>query len=106
MATRQTIYTFHIDLDERGYFMAHVENSRGNTIVSYDLPTYSELCVECGNSENNCTCEEFVQDNEPEWDILDDSWGIMKHNRDVEGLEKHYKECGMMPKNATLVLAE
>jgi hypothetical protein len=104
--TKTTKYTYHIDLDERGLFMAHVENSRGRVVVSYDLPAYSPYCVECGNVEKDCTCENFVQDDTQDWDIFSDWVGVVKHNRDIDGLERHYKDCGIMPQGARLVMGE
>lgn len=100
-----TTYTYHIDLDERGSFMAHVENSRGRTIVAYDLPIY--YCAGCDNEISICTCEcdSFVA-NSQDWDIFDVDAGIVKHTRDIDGLERHYKQMGIMPQSAELVLVK
>lgn len=104
--SKTTKYTYHIDLDERGYFRAHIENSRGRVVVSYDLPTYSPYCVECGEIEQNCKCENFAQDDTPDWDIFSDYMGYVKHNRDIDGLERYYKQMGIMPQGAKLVMGE
>lgn len=96
-------YTYHIDLDERGLFMAHVDNPQGKTIIRYDLPQWE--CMTCGNGADSCTCENMQENLQPDWDIFDwDTMGIVKNFEDVEGLERHYKECGIMPENARLVM--
>lgn len=98
---RDIKYTYHIDLDERGRFMSHVENTRGRVIVAYDLPQW--MCLECGNHADNCTCEN--EDNlYQEFDIFSGMMEIVSGIYDVDGLELHYKECGIMPQSARLVL--
>ena len=101
-----TKYTYHIDLNERGYFMAHVENSRGRTIVSYDLPEIDGECLDCGETEEHCNCESPSIHYTEDWDIFSDWVGYVKNFEDVEGLERYYKEMGMMPKNARLVMGD
>lgn len=96
-----TIYTYHIDLNERGYFRAHVENSRKRSVIAWDLPEY--FCDNCGVIEKDCTCDEFAP-SEPDWDIFSDWVGYVKHFEDVDGLERYLKEIGVMPHGAELRL--
>ncbi len=111
---KQLTYTYHIDLDERGYFRAHVENSRGRTIVSYDLPVIYSQCAGCDDTFDvsnaklhECTVVPDAEIYDVEnWDILSPDWGIMKHNQDVRGLGKHLRECKVIPQNAELVLVK
>lgn len=101
-------YTYHIDLDEHGYFNAHVENTRGRTIIAYELPVIYETCEECGESfgiGNECNHDAPIIEH-TEWDIFDPAMGIVKHKYDIRGLERHYKESGIMPQSARLVLVK
>lgn len=93
----QTNYTYHIDLNERGYFMAHVENSRGKTVFSVDYPQYS--CSTCGLSANDCKCQEsdLTQDST----LFDD--GFMQHSRDIDGLRAYLVDLGIMQEGYRLI---
>lgn len=97
-------YTYHIDLDERGRFMSHVENTRGRVVIAYDLPQYD--CDTCGLNQYACQCGDKTESLSENWDIFEEWCGIVKHTRDVDGLERHYKECGIMPQSASLVLVK
>lgn len=99
-------YTYHVDLDERGQFNAHVENSNGDSVIGWNLPEY--VCAVCGSKYMGCDCEidEDQDDAIENWDILSPDWGIMKHNRDVAGLCAHLVESGILPKDARLELED
>lgn len=97
-------FTYHVDLDERGYFMAHVGNSNGDTVISWDLPEWN--CDICGEIEKTCKCEYPFPHYVENWDILSPNWGIMEHNRDVKGLCSHLVESGILPKGSELILTD
>lgn len=90
-------YTYRIDLDERGEFRAHVENTRGKTVFEIHEPRYS--CWVCGQSPKDCRCDvpEIVQDTT----IFDD--GFMRHGRDIAGLADYLRDLAIMPKSCILV---
>lgn len=93
------IYKYSIDLDERGEFRVHVENSRGRSVWQVAYPSYS--CVNCGESQDTCTCEnpDYTQDST----IFED--GYMRNKNDKTGLENYLKSLGIMPQSAHLVYA-
>lgn len=80
--------SYVIDLDERGYFNAHVENSNGKLI--YDLSNENE-------SEDGCV-------------IYGELWlveaGYMNHCKDVSGLHAYLKEMGIVRPNSTMRLLD
>jgi hypothetical protein len=72
------IYNYVVDLDERGVYKCHVENSNGKTI--WQASTEDE---EDG---------EF-------WPVRD---GFMKNGRDMSGLTKYLSEMGIIGKNGRI----
>lgn len=70
-------FHYMINMDERGEFRADVRDESGNTVY------------EIGNDEEG---------NVPE---IED--GFMRHTTDTEGLERHLKQLGIMPKKSHLV---
>lgn len=89
---KQVTYTYHIDLDERGLFRAHVENTRGKTVFSLDYPQYG--CLTCGNDADNCTCES-MQENLQEYSTIFDD-GFMANSQDMQGLCDYLVSLGIM----------
>lgn len=76
-------YLYVIDLNERGYFRAHVEDPQGKVVFNLtneDEETGRELGGEL-------------------WLVED---GFMKHIDDVNGLEKYLKSVQIMPSRSTL----
>jgi hypothetical protein len=73
---------FIVDLDERGWFKAHVENQNGKTIF------------------------EFSNEDETGWPSNDGLWlveaGFMRHGRDVVGLLDYLKSIGIAKPTATM----
>jgi hypothetical protein len=73
-----------IDLDERGWFMAHVDDEEsGNTVFEFSN-----------------------EDKETAWPSDDGLWlvedGFMRHRRDAGGLLNYLKSVGIAKPNATL----
>jgi hypothetical protein len=77
---QDTKYTYHIDLNERGTFKAHVENTKGKYVFVIDIPCWDD------DTESNI--------------FLD---GFMKHDEDISGLERYLKQLGIMKENYELV---
>lgn len=71
------MYTYHINLDERGSFYADVRDADENTI--YELRA------------DGCELQQ-VED------------GFMRHSRDVDGLADYLVDLSIMPANASLIL--
>jgi hypothetical protein len=71
-----------IDLDERGSFKGHVENSKGQSIF------------------------EFSNEGEDGWPHESGLWliedGFMKHGRDTEGLLEYLQSMGLATANASM----
>lgn len=80
--------TYVIDLDERGYFDAHVQNSNGK--VLYTLSNEQE-------HENGCVTYGEL------WLVED---GYMKHAKDVAGLHDYLKEIGIASHTSTMRLLD
>lgn len=97
-------YTYHIDLDERGYFDAHVENTRGRVVFEMHYPELSSYCEECGAYDGLCDCL-AAQIMEENWGLLDHHIGYMKHKHDVRGIESYLREMKLMPPNMPLEMA-
>lgn len=74
------VYTYHINLDERGEFYADVRDENEQTV-------YTIKSNEDGQIEQ-------VED------------GFMRHKDDLAGLERYLKQLEFLPKNAELVEAE
>ena len=74
------VYTYWINLDERGSFRADVRNSNGKTI--FNILAGDEL----GPDESS---------------IFEDGW--MKHKNDLEGLREYLVHLGIMSKETKLV---
>lgn len=72
------IYTYVIDLNERGRFLAHVDNDRDRTVF-----TLSNEDSEDGS-------------------LWITEFGYMRHTEDISGLEDYLKMVGIMPKNGQL----
>lgn len=81
-AHRDIVYQYHIDLDERGSFLASVRDEDDKVI--YTIRAGDEL----GEDESS---------------IFED--GYMKHKNDLIGLEKYLKQLGFMESESTLVSA-
>jgi hypothetical protein len=77
-------YQYIIDLNERGYFQAHVEDPSGKVVF--------EMSNEEIDAEGNITYGEV-------W--LTEA-GYMKHITDVDGLEVYLKQMEVIPPNAVL----
>lgn len=75
-------YTYHINLDERGYFYADVRNSSGKTVYE----------VKAGNS---------LDDPDNETSIFDD--GFMRDKHDMAGLKEYLVGLGIMSSKTVLV---
>jgi hypothetical protein len=71
-------FTYHIDLNERGSFQAHVEDYSGNVVFEFS------------NADSEDGTLSLVED------------GYMRHIEDVSGLEKYLISLGILPKNASL----
>jgi len=69
-------FTYTIDLDERGFFRAHVDNSKDETVFN----------ILAGN--------ELAED---ESSIFDD--GFMNHKNDLVGLESYLQDLEVIGKN-------
>lgn len=82
-AVEGSAFVYVIDLDERGSFRAHVEDSAGNTV--FEIAAGTEL-------------------EEGESSIFED--GFMKHNGDIRGLEKHLKDLQIITPEDWLVDGE
>lgn len=72
-------YTYHIDVDERGVFSAHVDDSQDKSVFSFHYGY--------GGDDDTFT-------------IFD--MGYMKHGEDVNGLHAYLKELGILPGNSSL----
>lgn len=75
--------TLIVDLDERGWFKAHVENQNGKTIYRFSN-----------------------EDEETGWPSEDGLWivedGFMRHGRDSHGLLKYLQQMGIAKPTATM----
>jgi hypothetical protein len=76
------VFTATVDLDERGIFRCHVSDPAGKTVWSAGSDDEDDDGNETGF-----------------WPVED---GFMKHNRDLDGLEKYLKQMKIMPEDATL----
>ena len=72
-----------IDLDERGSFLAHVENKNGKAVFN----------IKAGN--------ELKED---ESSIFEDGW--MKHKEDIDGLEKYLKQLRIIRQDDWVTMDE
>lgn len=73
-------YAYHVDLDERGVYYAHVEDSEGKTVFNV-------------NNEN--------EDGESgEISLIED--GYMRHAEDMSGLLEYLQNMGILPPYSTL----
>jgi regulation of enolase protein 1 (concanavalin A-like superfamily) len=74
-----------IDLDERGWFKAHVENQNGKTVFQFSN-----------------------EDEETGWPSEAGLWlvedGFMRHGRDTDGLLTYLKSIGIAKPTATMSL--
>jgi hypothetical protein len=72
-----------IDLDERGWFKAHVENQSGKMVFEFSN-----------------------EDEETGWPSEDGLWlvedGFMRHGRDADGLLNYLKSVGLASLGSTL----
>jgi hypothetical protein len=75
--------TLVVDLDERGWFKAHVEDQNDRTIFEFSN-----------------------EDEETGWPSEDGLWlvedGFMRHGRDADGLLDYLQSVGIAKPNATL----
>lgn len=75
-----------VDLDERGWFKAHVENRNGKTVFQFSN-----------------------EDEETGWPSRHGLWlvedGFMRHGRDTGGLLEYLKSIGIAKRTATLSLS-
>jgi len=75
-----------IDLDERGWFKAHVENQNGRTVFQFSN-----------------------EDEETGWPSEDGLWlvedGFMRHGRDTAWLLEHLKSIGIAKPTASMSLS-
>lgn len=75
--------TLVVDLDERGWFKAHVENQNGETVFEFSNG-----------------------DEETGWPSDDGLWliecGFMRHGRDADGLLDYLRSVGIASPNAVL----
>lgn len=83
------VYDYVIDLNERGCFSAHVENSETGKIV-FSFSNENEEIDEEGNSYFEYGELWLVQD------------GFMKFPEDVKGLQSYLIDIEMIEKNATI----
>lgn len=74
-----------VDLDERGYFRAHVENVLGRSIFEF-----SNEDPETGNPDADGL-----------WLV---EFGFMRHTRDTAGLLDYLQSMGIVGASATLVI--
>lgn len=82
MSTLQN-YTYHIDLNERGSFHAHVESPKGKIIY--------------------CLSNEDEDGQEGELPEVTD--GFMKHCFDVQGLTQYLRDMQVIKPHDTVILA-
>jgi hypothetical protein len=75
-------YIYHVDMDERGIFAAHVENEREEIVFS--------MRYEDGDGDGDGDG----------YTIFD--MGYMKHKNDIEGLHDYMLMLGILPKNSSL----
>lgn len=80
---KPSTFSYYIDLDERGSFFAHVENSAGTEVFR----------ILAG--------EELPED---ETSIFED--GYMKHKEDLTGLKDYLITLGIMKPNQNLVFGK
>ncbi len=73
--------TLIVDLDERGWFKAHVENQNGKTIFEFS------------NEETGWPSKDGL------WLIED---GFMRHGRDIHGLLEYLKSAGIAKPTAVM----
>jgi Zn-finger protein len=92
--TNKTKYIYVIDLNERGYFNAHVENWQGKEVYSlsnchviFDDETGDEIGEEYGNL-----------------DLVDN--GYMKYWQDVKGLLEYLIDMKVIPAGSTLSMLD
>lgn len=69
-------FTYHVNLDERGYFFADVRDENENSI--YDIHSNED------------------------GEIPEVTDGFMHHSRDLEGLSRHLQSMGIIPKESTI----
>lgn len=75
-------FTLVVDLDERGYFKAHVDNAKGKSVFDFS-----------NEDETGWPSEDGIP-------LVAD--GYMKHGRDVIGLLDYLKVFGIAGNNASL----
>jgi hypothetical protein len=75
----ENVYTYHINLNERGSFSADVRDASGKTV--YEIKAGNELSPD-------------------ETSIFED--GYMKNPDDIKGLEVYLKELNVIPSDATI----
>jgi hypothetical protein len=85
MAKKVLEYEYHIDLNERGYYNAHVEEAESGKIICEinNEQTYED--------ENGDLITEYG-----EITLVQD--GYMKHGEDMTGLENYLIEMEVIPK--------
>ncbi|MDK9702481.1 MAG: hypothetical protein OEL20_05025 [Sulfuritalea sp.] len=81
--TRRQDLLMVVDLDERGSFCAHVENTNGKTVFQFSNE----------DEETGWPSEEGL------WLVED---GFMKHARDIDGLHDYLKSIGIAQPSSTL----
>jgi hypothetical protein len=81
------IYSYVIDLNERGSFRAHVEDYKGETV--YEV-----------SNENLKDAEEEEYEDGELWLVAD---GFMRHAEDVAGLSRYLQDMGTIPKGSEIV---
>lgn len=79
----QPRYTYHVDLDERGMFYAHVCNRNDRVLF--------EIKIDASLPE------------EEQSNPIEDGW--MKHGRDLDGLRGYLVHLGIVTEKAVLVAA-
>ncbi|MCS6997558.1 MAG: hypothetical protein NZ533_11550 [Casimicrobiaceae bacterium] len=73
-----------VDLDERGWFCAHVEDGKGNVLFEFS-----------NEDENGWPDQHGL------W-LVEDGW--MRHGRDVDGLLEYLKAIGVVGDGAHIAL--
>lgn len=82
------VYTYHVDLDERGFFLSHVESPDGKIIYT--------LSNEAVNNDDR------YHDYGSIWEV---DAGYMRHVRDMSGLTDYLREMKIIGPDDTVVLA-
>ena len=85
-------FEYHIDLDERGSFRAHVENKKTGKVV---FEFSNEIA--CIDDNGNLTGETY--DGEL-WIV---EAGFMKHTEDLDGLEEYLVDMKIINDNDYLI---